>query len=147
MSEAAVPGGAPAVPAEAMAWVGFDVDEAGGARVGEVHSIFVDAGSGEPAWLIVTLAGRIGGRGLLGRRNVKRVAVPVRDCAGAAGRVWTAHERDALRGSPAVDPTRPLLREHELTICSGYGIGEQVGRSAEVAGRPEGAVTARPASG
>lgn len=132
---------------EAMGWVGFDVDEVGGTRVGRIHSVFVDAGSGEPAWLVVELGGR-GGRGILRRRRAtKRVAVPVRDCAGAGRRVWTAHERDALRGSPAVDPERPLLREHELTICSHYGIGEKLGRSAEVTGRPEGSVTSQPAAG
>ncbi len=43
-----------------------------------------------------------------------------------------------------VDPSRPLLREHELTICAHYGIGERVGRAAEVVGRPEGAVTSKP---
>jgi hypothetical protein len=129
--------------AEAMSWAGFDVDEVGGARVGRVHSVFADAGSGEPAWLIVALGGR--GARRFGRRRTKNVAIPVRDCAGAAGRVWTGHERDALRDSPAVDPARPLLREHELTICSHYGIGEQVGRAAEVAGRPEGSVTSKPA--
>lgn len=146
MPEAAAPDGRLPSLAEATAWVGFEVDEAGGARVGQVHGVFADAGSGDPAWLIVSLAGRGGRTALFGRRRgVKRVAVPVRDCAGAAGRVWTAHERDALRGSPAVDPTRPLLREHELTICSQYGIGEGMGRAAEVVGRPEGSVTSKPA--
>ena len=43
-----------------------------------------------------------------------------------------------------VDPTRPLLREHELAICAHYGIGERVGRAAEVAGRGDGEVTAVP---
>jgi len=43
-----------------------------------------------------------------------------------------------------VDPTRPLLREHELTICAHFGIGENAGRAAEVAGREEGAVTSQP---
>jgi len=127
--------------AEVTSWAGFDVDEAGGYRVGRVHGVFVDADSGEPAWLIAALRRRRHRR----RRPAKNVAIPIRDCAGAAGRVWTAHGRDALRTAHAVDPTRPLLREHELTICSHYGIGEQVGRATEVVGRPEGSVTAKPA--
>jgi hypothetical protein len=57
-----------------------------------------------------------------------------------------ALEEEALRSAPVVDPTRPLRREHELTICAHFGIGEGVGRAAEVAGRPEGAVTAEPPS-
>jgi hypothetical protein len=53
-------------------------------------------------------------------------------------------EGERLASAPVVDPARPLLREHELTICSHFGVGEAVGRAAEVAGRPEGAVTALP---
>jgi hypothetical protein len=116
-------------------WIGFDLDELEGGRAGAVHGLFVDADGGEPIWLIARL----------GRRRAKLVAVPLRNCAGAAGRVWVAHERETLRSAPAVDPTRPLLREHELTICAHYGIGERVGRAAEVAGRATGAVTANPA--
>ena len=73
------------------------------------------------------------------------MAIPLRDCAAAAGRVWVAHGQEAIHAAPVVDPARPLLREHELAICAHYGIGERVGRAAEVAGRPEGAVTANPA--
>jgi hypothetical protein len=125
----------PPALAEASEWVGFEVDELGGSRVGVVHSLYRDADRSEPVWLIARL----------GRRRTKLVAVPLRNCAAAAGRVWTGHERDALRAAPAVDPTRPLLREHELAICAHYGIGERVGRAAEVAGRPAGTVTANPA--
>jgi hypothetical protein len=123
-------------------WLGFEVDDVAGARAGRVRGLFADAERGEPAWLVVDLARRLP---LLGRRGGRLVALPLRDCAGGGGRVWTAHRREALRRAPAVDPTRPLLREHELTICAHYGIGERVGRAAEVAGRPEGAVTAQPA--
>ena len=116
-------------------WFGYAVDEIGGAEVGQVHGFYVDAESGESAWLIAAL----------GRRSARLVAVPLGDCAGAGGRVWIAHDRDVLRAAPVVDPRRPLLREHELTICAHFGIGERVGRAAEVAGRSEGAITARPA--
>lgn len=137
MAEASPPSG------EAVGgWVGFEVEEVGGARVGRVDGVFVDAESGEPAWLIVAL-GRQGR--LRGRRQGPVVAVPVRECAGAAGRVWTAQPGEALNSAPTVDPTRPLLREHEATICAHYGIGEAEGRCAEVAGRPEATVTARSA--
>jgi hypothetical protein len=115
--------------------LGFEVDDVGGTRVGSVHGAYVDAESEQPAWLIVAL----------GRRGAKLIAVPQSDCAAAAGRVWVAHEREALRSAPGVDPTRPLLREHELVICEHYGIGERVGRAAEVAGRDAGSVVSRPA--
>lgn len=114
--------------------VGFEIDDFGGSGVGRVHSLFLDIESDAPTWLIAAL----------GRRAARLVAVPVGSCAAAAGRVWVAHDREALRTAPAVDPTRSLLREHELAICAHFGIGERIGRAAEVIDRAEGAVTSRP---
>ena len=145
MAEApSAPSAPPPSLAEAMGWVGREVDEIGGAGVGRVHGFFVDAGSGEPAWLIASVGGRRGLR--LRRRKARLVAIPLRDCAAGASRVWVAHGRETIRSAPVVDPTRPLLREHELTICAHFGIGEKLGRAAEVAGRAEGAVTSQPPS-
>jgi hypothetical protein len=118
----------------AESWVGFELDDCDGGRVGSVHGLYLDAESGEPAWLVAGL----------GRRRAKLVAIPLAHCAAGAGRVWAAHRREVLSEAPGVDPTRPLLREHELAICAHYGIGERVGRAAEVARRDEGALTARP---
>src|SRR3954451_17382013 len=115
-------------------WLGFEVDDAGGSRVGTVQGFFLDAESGEPAWLIAAL----------GRRRVKPVAIPIANCAGAAGRVWVAHDKDTLRSAPTVDPQRPLLREHELAICAHFGIGEAVGRAAEVVARDQGSIVSEP---
>jgi hypothetical protein len=120
---------------EAREWVGHAVDDVGGATVGQVYGFFVDAEGGEPTWLIARQ----------GRVRSTLVAIPLRDCAEGGGRVWVAHGANAIRSSPVVDPGRPLLREHELTICTHYGIGERVGRAAEVAARPEGSVASRPA--
>jgi hypothetical protein len=121
--------------AEAMGWLGAEVAELSGDPVGQVQGVFVDADSGEPAWLVARL-----GR----RRRARVVALPFSNCAGAPFGVWVAQEADAIRSAPVVDPTRPLRREHELTICAHFGVGEKVGRGAEVAGRAEGGVTATP---
>jgi hypothetical protein len=129
---------------EALAWTGFELDDAGGRPIGPVIGAYADAESGVPVWLVV---GVPGGGGLLRRlrRRAKTALVPLRECAAMPGRVWTAQGREAIRSAPAVDLSRPLLREHELTICLHYGIGERSGRHAEVAGRGEGSVTALPA--
>jgi len=135
MAEASVPPAAPPpLLDEAIGWAGFEVDEIDGGTVGRIHGFFADAGSGEPTWLIAGI----------GRRRARLVAIPLRDCAAAAGRVWVAHGKETIHAAPIVDPLRPLLREHELTICAHYGISERVGRAAEVAGRPQGAVTSKP---
>ena len=119
----------------ASGWLGADVAGLGGTAIGQVQGFFVDADSGRPAWLIARL-----GR----RRRARVVAVPFANCAGAPFGVWVAQEADAIRSAPVVDPTRPLRREHELTICAHFGIGERVGRAAEVAGREAGGITATP---
>jgi hypothetical protein len=121
--------------AEAMSWLGAELAGLGGDPIGQVQGLFVDADSGNPAWLIARL-----GR----RRRARVVAVPFANCAGAPFGVWAAQEGEAIRSAPVVDPTRPLRREHELTICAHFGIGEKVGRAAEVAGRAEGGITATP---
>jgi hypothetical protein len=131
MAEAAMP-----AAEEVRGWVGAPVTELGGGKVGEVHGLYLDAQSGEPAWLIA----RVGGR-----RRARLVGVPLRFCAGAPFGVWIVQEEEKLASAPIVDPERPLLREHELTICAHFGAGEEVGRAAEVAGRAEGSVTAVPA--
>jgi hypothetical protein len=121
--------------AEAMAWLGAELAGLRGGAVGQVQGIYLDADSGEPAWLVARL-----GR----RRRARVVAIPFANCAGAPFGVWVAHEADAIRSAPVVDPTRPLRREHELTICAHFGIGEKVGRAAEVLARAEGEITAAP---
>jgi hypothetical protein len=135
MSEAA------AMPdlAEATGWVGADVTAMSGSTVGQVQGLFVDEESGAPAWLVVRLGHR--------RRRTRVVAVPLGLCAGAPFGVWVADQGEKLASSPVVDPARPLRREHELTICASFGIGEAVGRAAEVAGRPQGSITAAPPHG
>jgi hypothetical protein len=125
-------------------WIGSGLDDAAGKAVGQVTGAYADADDGRPVWLVVSVAG--GRRRLpFGRRAAKAVAVPLRECAAMPGRVWTAQARQAVRDAPSVDPTRSLLREHELTICLHYGIGEPVGRHAEVANRAKGSISAQPA--
>jgi len=121
--------------AEAMGWLGADVAELSGNSVGQVQGLFVDADSGEPAWLVARL-----GR----RRRARVVAVPFANCAGAPFGVWVAQEADTIRSAPVVDPTRPLRREHELTICAHFGVGERAGRASEVASRQQGEISATP---
>jgi PRC-barrel domain len=121
--------------AETRSWTGCELDDAAGRSVGRVTGIYVDTEVGRPVWLVVAMSRR---------RRAKAVVVPLRECAAMPGRVWTAQDRQAMREAPAVDPARPLLREHETAICSHYGIGEGAGRHAEVATRPAGSVTAQP---
>jgi hypothetical protein len=130
----------PVALAEAIGWVGGPLADLEGDDVGEVQSVYIDSASHQPAWLVAKLAGS-GRRG----RGARLVAVPVDVCAGAAGvGVWAAIDGSRLRGAPVVDPTRPLLREHELTICEHYGIVADLSRAGAVAELADGAITAIP---
>jgi hypothetical protein len=122
---------------EVRSWRGLTVDDVSGREVGTAHGLFVNASSKAPTWLVVKCR--------RGRFGSSLVVVPAVDCAGGGGRVWVAHGRDAIRSSPLVDPRRPLLREHELTISTHYDIPETVGRAAEVFGRAKASVTSQPA--
>jgi len=125
---------------EAIGWVGGPLSDLEGGDIGEVQSVYIDSTSHDPSWLVAKLAGS--GRR---ERGARVVAVPVDFCAGAAGvGVWAAIDESRLRGAPVVDPSRPLLREHELTICDHFGIGEEVGRAAAVADLADGAITSIP---
>lgn len=128
------------VPAlvEVMDWVGAEVAECEGSGIGLVQGFYVDIAGGHPVWLVARLGKR---------RGARVVALPLGACAGAPFGVWTAFEAEIVRHAPVVDPRRPLRREHELAICAHFGIGEAVGRAAEVAARPEGEITADPARG
>lgn len=129
---------------EVRGWIGSELDDVAGKAVGRVTGIYADAERGSPVWLVVIVGG--GRRRFpFGRRGVKAVAVPLRECAAMPGRVWAAQERQAMHNAPSVDPARSLLREHELTICLHYGIGESVGRHTEAASRPARSITAEPA--
>jgi hypothetical protein len=127
-----------ALPA-AIGWVGTPLADLEGEAIGEVQSVYIDSTDHHPTWLVVKIAGGRRGRG------ARIIAVPVDLCAGAPGvGVWAAIDGDRLRGAPVVDPTRPLLREHELTICEHFGITADFGRAGHVSEIADGAITAIP---
>jgi hypothetical protein len=127
---------------DAIAWVGTPLADLEGEALGEVQSVYIDSTDHHPAWLVAKLNGGRRGRG------ARIVAVPVDLCAGDPGAgVWAAIDGSRLRGAPVVDPTRPLLREHELTICAHFGITGELGRAGTVAGLAAGTITAIPPRG
>lgn len=120
---------------DVRAWEGYRVDGIDGHSVAKVETVFVDAESGEPVWVLVKL-GRFG----------RVVPVSIRECAAAGGRVWVPHDREVIREAPAVDPGQPLTGEQEGMVLEYYGIPEGVGRTAELKDRDPDRVTAKPAA-
>ena len=119
---------------EALAWAGAKLDELSGGSVGRVEGVLVDALRGDPKWLLVRM-GRFG----------HHTALPFSHAVGGVGRVWAPYDREMVRQAPRIDAGQPLKRERELELCAYYGMGEETGRGAEIAGREEGSVTAEPA--
>ena len=119
---------------EVAEWIGYRVDDIAGQSVARVQGFIVDAESGQPTWLAVKL-GRFG----------KTVPLLVRECAAAAGRIWTPHDREVIREAPAIDAGLPLNRDQEMQVLGYYGVPEGVGRAAEIATRPGGSESSRPA--
>jgi hypothetical protein len=119
---------------EALGWAGAKLDELTGGTVGRVEGVLTDAESGDPKWLLVRM-GRFG----------HHTALPFTHAVGGVGRVWAPYDREMIRQAPRIDAGQPLTRERELELCAFYGMGEETGRGAEIAGRGEGSVTAEPA--
>jgi hypothetical protein len=120
---------------EMVSWTGHKLDEMNGATVGRVEGAYVDDASGQPEWLLVRL-GRFGHHTL----------VPGRYAVAAAGRVWVPFARDVIRRAPRIKTGSSLTKDEESALLAHYGVAAPNGRSAEIAEREAGAVTARPAS-
>jgi hypothetical protein len=132
-AQTAVAGESPSAE-DVSAWTGWRLDEIGGGAVGKVEGVYVDTENGRPEWLLSRM-GRFGHYCL----------VPARDAVGGVARVWVPYTRDQIRRAPKIEPKSGLTREKEWELLAFYGIGGDAGRAAEIAGRDEGSITARPA--
>ena len=121
---------------EVAEWIGYRIDDISGQSVARVQGFMVDPDSGSPTWLAVKL-GRFG----------KTVPLLVSECAAAAGRIWTPHDREVIRSAPAIDPELPLNGDQEMQILEHYGVPGGFGRAAELSARAGSTETSRPASG
>jgi hypothetical protein len=115
---------------QAQGWVGSRLDEIGGAGVGKIEGVYVDAMTDEPEWLLARI-GRFG----------RHALVPARYAAAGAGRVWVPWEREVLRGAPRVEPGQPLDRKREAELSAHYDLE----RANELSERPASEPTSRPA--
>jgi len=78
---------------EARTWIGDRAVDSFGSGLGRVEDVWVDADSGEPAWLLIR-EGRFGG----GRHKL----VPFDGATSSGGRVCLPYERSVVRGSPEI---------------------------------------------
>jgi hypothetical protein len=121
------------VAADMRSWGGYRLDEIGGANVGKIEGVFVDAGSGDPEWLLARM-GRFGHYTL----------IPARDAVGGVKHVWVPYTRDQIRAAPKVDPRADLTASGERELLGHYGIMADAGRAAQISERDDADVTAKP---
>lgn len=78
---------------EARTWVGNRATDSFGSSLGRVEDVWVDADSGEPAWLLIR-EGRFGGG--------KHKLVPFDGATAGGGQVLLPYARDVVRSSPEI---------------------------------------------
>ena len=99
--------------AEAQTWIGSRVTDSFGTGIGKVEDVWVDAATGEPAWLLLR-EGRFGG----GRHKL----VPFEGSTANGGQVWLPFERDVIRKSPPVGSEEILTAALSDRLRQHYGI-------------------------
>ncbi len=97
---------------ESRTWIGNRVTDSNGAGIGRLEDVWVDAVSGEPAWLLVR-EGRFGG----GRHRL----VPFAGSTGGGGQVWIPFDRDTVRSAPEIGPEELLTADLGDELRRHYG--------------------------
>jgi hypothetical protein len=78
---------------EAREWIGSRVTDNLGSGLGRLEDVWVDADTGDPAWLLLRE-----GRFASGRYKL----VPFDGATAGGGQVWLPYERDVVRSSPEI---------------------------------------------
>lgn len=92
---------------DAMSWLGMRIDDAYGARVGDVDDVYLEA-DGTPRW-IFTRPGR--------------VLIPAQEAMAAGGRVWVPYEKELIKNAPAVASLDHVTPEHEAATWRWFSRG------------------------
>lgn len=89
---------------DALSWLGMRIDDAYGARVGDVADVYLEA-DGTPRW-IFTRPGR--------------TLIPAKEAMAGGGRVWVPYEKDLIKNAPAVAALQYVTPEHEAATWRWY---------------------------
>jgi PRC-barrel domain len=89
---------------DAMSWLGMRIDDAYGARVGDVDDVYLES-DGSPRWIFA---------------RPGRVLIPAAEAMAGAGRVWVPYEKEQIKGAPAVSSLDHVTPEHEAATWRWY---------------------------
>src|SRR4051794_1779881 len=104
---------------------GTDVYGTDGDKIGSVGQVYVDAQSGDPAWVTVKT-------GLFG---TKETFVPLQDADVTDGRITVAYAKNQVKDAPRIDADGPLNHADEDHLYTYYGMPSSSDRAD--AGRPD----------
>jgi sporulation protein YlmC with PRC-barrel domain len=99
-------------------WIGYEVVDRSGEKVGKVNNVFLDDGTGQPEWLSVS-------GGVFERRPFY---VPLQRATVGFGRLTVGWDKVAIKGSPSIDEGDTLSPDDEDILNAYY---ERFGEVAE----------------
>ena len=99
---------------QARTWIGDRVVDINGAAVGRLEDVWVDAETGDPAWLLIR-EGRFGGG--------KHKLVPFEAATEGGGQVWIPHGRETIRSGPEIGAETILSGQFGQELRRHYGVG------------------------
>ncbi len=102
-------------------WLGHDLVDEKGDKVGEMESIYYDTASDEPSFATVKI-------GVLSRRLV---FVPLQGAKVGPGHVKVGYRKKLIQDAPAIETDGGLLASEEASVFEHYGLPYQPGASGE----------------
>lgn len=97
---------------EIRGWIGRDLVEEDGSKIGRIDDIYVDEATREPEWVAVTT-------GLFGNRMS---FVPLRDLSSDGESLISPWEKDRVKDAPNADADGHLSPEEESALYRHYGM-------------------------
>jgi len=113
-------------------YVGQDLYDRDGDKVGSITEIYEDTQTGKPEWAAVN-TGFFGG---------KSTIVPLVSATTEGGNLTVPFEKSHIKGAPAVDDDGQISQAEEQALYSHYGV--EYGESRSDSGLPEGTATPEP---
>jgi sporulation protein YlmC with PRC-barrel domain len=96
-------------------WIGHDVYDPDGDKIGSIDEVYVDEETGQPSWIAVRT-------GLFG---MKQSFVPVEGASFAGDHVTVPFDKATVKDAPRIDPEGRLSRDEERELYAYYGMTYQ----------------------
>ena len=83
-----------------------------GEKLGTIEEIYLDAGTDQPAWALVST-------GLFGH---KRTFVPLRGATESDGALTVPVDKETVKDAPTIEPNGQLTKREEAGLHAHYGL-------------------------